>query len=228
MDISTNFDLEKKEEHHHHWLLPGSIRCIVVGPSGCDKTNLLFNLLLKKGHLNFDCVHLYSKTLGQDKYQILRDWAEDLKEVVGREVVTFHNNSDDIIEVEALDPKERSIMLFDDVLDANQSPIEKYFTRGRHGGADSFYLTQKYFHVPNIIRENANLIIIFAMKGKSLSNIHTSILDEDEIPLKEFKDFCRKCWSQPYGVAVIDLDSDAFNGKYRCGFDRFYTPKSSN
>jgi len=37
MDIT---DLIPKEEdkHRHHWLLPGSIRCVIVGRSRCGKT----------------------------------------------------------------------------------------------------------------------------------------------------------------------------------------------
>lgn len=227
MDITTNFDLDKKVEHHHHWLLPASIRCIIVGRSNCGKTNLLFNLLLKKGHLNFDRAHLYSKSLGQDKYQLLRDWAEDLKEAAGKEVVTFHSNSDDVIEVDALDPKERSVMLFDDVMNEKQGPIVDFFSRGRHRGADCFYLTQSYFHIPRHgIRENANLFILFPQDVRNMAAIHNTHASV-EMPYEEFREFCRQCWSQPYGVAVIDLDRDAFNGKYRCGFDRFYIPKSS-
>jgi len=190
MDISTNFDLEKKEDHHHHWLLPGSIRCIVVGPSGCGKTNLLLNLLLKKGYLNFDRLHLYSKSLEQSKYQFLREWAEALGEAAGKEVASFHSNSDDIIEVEALDPKERSIMIFDDVLDAKQGPIEKYFTRGRHGGADSFYLTQDYYRIPKQgIRSNVNFLILFDLGDKDMRAIHDTFVRRD-MPLREFGQFC--------------------------------------
>ena len=113
----TNFDLESsKRKTHHHWLLPSSIRCIICGPSGCGKTNLLLNLLLKKGYLKFDRLHLYSKSLGQEKYQFLRDWATMLKEIAGREVASFHSSSDDIIPIEDLDKEERSIMIFDDVM----------------------------------------------------------------------------------------------------------------
>ena len=64
-----NFDLNKvKDKPYHHWLLPSSIRCVICGPSGCGKTNLMLNLLPNKGYLNFDRLHLYSRSLGQEKY----------------------------------------------------------------------------------------------------------------------------------------------------------------
>jgi len=157
----------------------------------------------------------------------LRDWAETLEQVAGKEVASFHSNADEIIPVESLDKKECSIMVFDDVMLEKQTPIEKYFCQGRHGGADCFYLTQNYFRIPKqAIRDNANLVVFFSQDGKNIRAIHDAFVAGD-MPFDEFRDFCRSCWDQPYAFAVIDLTSKAFNGKYRCGFDRFYIPKSS-
>ena len=66
-------------------------------------------------------------------------------------------------------------MVFDDVmLEKNQTPIEKYFSQGRHGGADSLYLCQSYFRIPKqAIRDNANLLILFKQDAKNLRAIKT-------------------------------------------------------
>ena len=228
-----NFDIEQDDgTRHHHWLLPPSIRCIICGPSGCGKTNLLLNFLLNKGFLRFDRLHLYSKSLGQDKYQFLRDWATELEKVAGKEVASFHSSSEDIIPVESLCKHRehhdgRSIMVFDDVMLEKQEPIEKYFTMGRHGGADCFYLTQNYFRIPKqAIRDNANLIILFNQDSKNLRAIHDTFVGGD-MPFDEFRKFFSECAGEPYGFAVIDLTSKVYDGKYRCGFDRFYKPMAS-
>lgn len=223
----TNFDLEVKDKPHHHWLLPSSIRCVVCGPSGCGKTNLLINLLLKKGYLNYNRLHVYSRSLGQEKYQFLRDWAEALAAVANKEVASFHASSDDIIPVESLNKEERSIMVFDDVMHEKQPPIEKYFCQGRHGGADCFYLTQNYYRIPKqAIRDNCNLLILFRQDTKNMRGIHDSFVSGD-MDFDEFRRYCKECWDEPFGFAVIDLTSEPYNRKYRCGFDRIYTPKSS-
>ena len=121
----------------------------------------------------------------------------------------------------------RSIMVFDDVMLEKQEPIEKYFTMGRHGGADCFYLTQNYFRIPKqAIRDNANLIILFNQDSKNLRAIHDTFVGGD-MPFDEFRKFFSECAGQPYGFAVIDLTSKVYDGKYRCGFDRFYKPMAS-
>jgi len=146
MEIA-NFDLESKGKSQHHWLLPNSIRCIICGLSACRKTNLMLNLLLQRGYLNYDRLYIYSKTLGQQKYQFLGDRTEGLKQFTKKEVALFQSSADDIIPVDKLDPKERSIMVSDDVMKEKQGPIEDYFCFARHGGADCFYLTQIYFRI---------------------------------------------------------------------------------
>jgi len=89
----------------------------------------------KGGYLNYDRLHIYPKTLDQEKYQILRDWTKAVKQLSKKEVAV----AGDIIPADKLNSKERSIMVFDDVMIEKQGPIEKYFCLGRHGGADCFY-----------------------------------------------------------------------------------------
>ena len=116
------------------------------------KTNLLMNLLIRPGFLNYDRLHIYSKSLHQPKYQllVLQEWALQINSCANASaIITFHTCSD-IIPVEELNPQQRTIMVFDDVmLEKNQTPIEKYFSQGRHGEADCFYLCQSYFRIPN-------------------------------------------------------------------------------
>ena len=50
-DLSWNENISKR---FNHPLLPRSIRGIIVGKSGCGKTTLLLNLLLRCGWLDYD------------------------------------------------------------------------------------------------------------------------------------------------------------------------------
>ena len=53
-------------------LLPRSIRGIIVGKSGCGKTTLLLNLLLRPGWLDYDNLCVFEKSLFQPEYRILK------------------------------------------------------------------------------------------------------------------------------------------------------------
>ena len=68
-DLSWNENLSKRFKNP---LLPRSIRGLIVGKSGCGKTTLLLNLLLKPGWLDYDTLFVFGKSLFQPEYKILR------------------------------------------------------------------------------------------------------------------------------------------------------------
>lgn len=225
-----NFDVENKGTKGHHFLLPPSIRCVICGPSGCGKTNLILNLLINKDdtddYLKYDQLYIYSKSLSQDKYVFLRKYFDEIHEQTGRALAHFYSSADDIIPPEDLNSELKNILVFDDVMLEKQTVVEKFFSQGRHGNADCFYLCQSYFRIPKqVIRDNANLIVLFNQDIKHLRAIFDTFVSGD-MPFDEFNKFYSKCVGGPYGFCVIDLTSPPYNGKYRSQFDNFYIPYS--
>ena len=68
-DLSWN---EVTSRRFNQPLLPRSIRGIIVGKSGCGKTTLLLNLLLRQGWLDYDNLCVFGKSLFQPEYRILK------------------------------------------------------------------------------------------------------------------------------------------------------------
>ena len=68
-DLSWNESITKR---FNNPLLPRSIRGIIVGKSGCGKTTLLLNLLLRPGWLDYDNLCVFGKSLFQPEYRILK------------------------------------------------------------------------------------------------------------------------------------------------------------
>ena len=73
-DLSWNESITKR---FNNPLLPRSIRGIIVGKSGCGKTTILLNLLLRPGWLDYDNLCVFGRSLFQPEYQILKKAFEE-------------------------------------------------------------------------------------------------------------------------------------------------------
>ena len=90
-DLSWNEVVSKR---FNHSLLPRSIRGIIVGKSGCGKTTLLLNLLLRPGWLDYDNLFVFGKSLFQPEYRILKKaFEEELPKVY---ILRLFNMRDEI------------------------------------------------------------------------------------------------------------------------------------
>ena len=231
--------------------LPRSIRGIIVGKSGCGKTTLLLNLLLKPDWLDYDNLSVFGKSLFQPEYQILKKaFEEELPKeyilrlfnmrdeiqnsqippslVVQEWAISIKNNffetASDVPDPRDLNSEDKNLMIFDDLLLEKQNKCKCYYIRGRHSNVDCFYLSQNYFKLPRqTIRENANFICLFPQDLKNINHIYNDHVG-DVMTKEEFRKFCKKCWEKPHGFAVIDLTSKKDSGKYRSGFDNLFIP----
>ena len=86
MEIADSSWNEVTSRRFNHPLLPRSIRGIIVGKSGCGKTTLLLNLLLRPGWLDYDKLCVFGKSFFQPEYRILKKAFEEnlLKECLLR------------------------------------------------------------------------------------------------------------------------------------------------
>ena len=69
--IGLSWKIDKIKRNNSK-LLPKSIRGIIVGRSGCGKTTLLLNLLLRPGWLDYNNLQVFGKSLLQTEYKIMR------------------------------------------------------------------------------------------------------------------------------------------------------------
>lgn len=199
----------------HSILLPNSIRCIICGPSNCGKTNVMISLLLNENGLKFHNIYLYSKTAFQPKYLFLEEVIRYIPEI---KLFLFQDEKNVIPPHDALT---KSIFIFDDVVCENQSDIRNYFSMGRHKKIDCFYLSQTYSKIPKqLIRDNANLLVIFKQDDVNLKHIYDEHVNSD-MSWHRFKSMATDIWKEKYACLIINKDCELDKGRYRKYFDIF-------
>lgn len=177
------------ETFRKHGVLFGgnSKRVLVVGRSGCGKTNALLSLLEHPNGLRFENVYLYSKSLYQPKYRYLKLLLEPIREIGYWEFT----DGEDIVPPQEIKPN--SVIIFDDVVSCDPDIIKSYFCFGRHRNTDCFYLCQTYSSIPKqLIRDNANLIIMFQQDLTNLKHIYNDHVGAD-MSFEELKKVCAYC-----------------------------------
>ena len=154
------------------------LRQLIVGSSGCDKTYLMNHILHLKKPDNYN--HKVSKSISNIK------------------APTSDEN-------QPLENYENSTVVFDDMLLSRQeSNKDLFFTRGRHGNNDIFFISQSYFHLPkNTIRDNTNRNILFKQTLRDIILLFHDIAGLD-MNLEDWKQLCRKTWENAYDYLQID------------------------
>lgn len=212
---NDDFEGNNQQIKKHGFLFPPTIRCLIVGPSNCGKTNVMINLIEHENGLKFENVYVYSKSLYQPKYQYLEKL---LKPIKGIGYFAFSASENILHPSEA---KKNSLFIFDDVSCNKQDVIREYFSMGRHNHIDSFYLCQTYAKIPkHLIRDNANFLILFKQDAMNLKHVYSDHVGSD-CSFDNFKALCSLCWETPYGFLCISKDGKLNEGRYRRGFDHY-------
>lgn len=218
-----NFDTDRVDQRNtkHHFLLP-DCHYMLVGPTGCGKTNTLCNMILQ--WLNADKITIYTINPDQDKYQMLADFFDAIKEETDEDILNIEN-PEDVIPVEELDVDDNKVIIFDDIkIDKkNMDTVKEYFSLSRNKKCNCIYLCQSYYDVPKYIRRNTKCFCLFP----SLDNRDVREIASDHrksIKRTEFEQIYKKATEEPYKFMCLDKTAKHVPEMYRRDFDGFYMP----
>ena len=162
---------------------------IIIGQTGCSKTNLLFNILT----LNpvFQKIFIFTKE-PEAKYNfLLKKFPQDVK-------IFYKNDEYDLDSL--IKGNLQTACIFDDQL-SDDKKIVNWFIRSRKKNCSNFFLTHSYFKMSKTLRLNVNYIILFKIPKSQLSQIY---IDQ---PINIDKELFYKIVSElnKYENIIIDL-----------------------
>lgn len=198
-------------------IFPIPLRCLIVGSSGSGKTTLIWNIITKRW-VPYTNVYIFSRSVEQQAYQLLKKMFEDIAIEIGEQVAYFFDNCENIISVD--DCAEDSLVIFDDCVLENQKKIKQYYVRGRHRNISCVYLSQCYTLVDiKVVRNNLNFVCVFKQNDHYTKKIYDDMVCPD-MAYDKFQAICKKCWNGDYGFLSINLTEKCHEGKYRMNLNK--------
>lgn len=193
LDTADNPNFE-----NHKLKLP--FRMCVVAPSGSGKTNFLCNLI----HL-FSCgakgtfadITIITRNKDEPLYRWITDKCDQIQVKEG-----LSNTP----QLDKMDKDLNHLVVWDDlVLSKDLSMVENYYIRARKLNCSVIFLSQSFFRIPKIIRNNCNYMVILKLSGNRevnmiLSEFGLGITKEELLQIYEY------ATAEKFSPLVIDMD----------------------
>lgn len=211
-----------KETYNPHYAkhkikLP--FRAVIVGSSGSGKTNTLLSLIAMMNE-TFSKIVIVTKNKDEPLYNFLRDKTGGDKSMV--QILEFDKSGIPDINKE-FSPEHNSLLVFDDLVNQTakeQQPIADAFIRARKRGCSLIYISQSFYGVPKLIRNN--LTHIFLKQVSSMKNL-VMIARECalDIPKERLIQMYREATKDRMNFILFDLDAPD-EEKFRNGFYDYF------
>jgi hypothetical protein len=194
--------------HLHKLKLP--FRMCIVAPSGSGKTNFLINVLKlfcsgDKG--TFQTINIITRNKDEPLYR----W---ISSVCDQIIIT-----EGLSTTPALDKFEKEknhLVVFDDlVLSKDLSTVENYYIRARKLNCSVIFISQSYFRIPKIIRNNCSYMVLLKLSGNREVNL---ILSEFGLGVSkdELTEIYKYATSEKFSPLLIDLEESP-DARFRKG-----------
>lgn len=203
----------------HHITIP--FRMCIIGRSGAGKTQTLMNLI-KTMSGTFEKIYIITKNSDEPIYNWVKDKFKDTKEIEVREGV------ENLPEIDKLDKDVQSLIVMDDLVgERNQKPMEQYFIRARKKNASMVYISQSYYAIPKMIRNNMTYLII-----KQVSSMKNLVMISREFSLgldkKQLTEVYNHATTEIPSFLMIDLEGEP-KYRFRKNFTEYYElPEDDN
>lgn len=198
-------------------------RMLIIGASGTGKTSTLLNLI-KQMDNTFAKIHVILKSAQEPLYQYLHEATGGDK----TKMVTLDEyDKKGLPPLDQFNSEDNNLIVLDDLItlsEKQQKPISEYFIRARKKNISVVYLSQSFYMIPRLIRQNVQYIILkqvastrnllLIMKECSLGASKEEMIEMYKDATKEFTSFL-----------LLDLDNP--KRSFRKNFDSYYELEES-
>lgn len=213
--IPEKFLLKQHNPYYdtHHIKLP--FRMLIAGGSGAGKTQTLLSLIYNMPN-TFENIFITTKNKDEPLYNYLDEKFEKKGGVKITEI-----DKDGLPDLDKLDKTQQNLIVMDDLVgEKNQRPMEQFFLRARKKNCSMVYISQSYYAVPKMIRNNLTYLII--KQVSSMKNL-TMIAREYDLGMDKNKltQMYNDATADKQNFLLIDLDGDP-KQRFRKGFNEYY------
>ena len=191
----------------HHLKLP--FRMCIVAPSGSGKTNFLCNLigLFSKGKGTFQTITIITKNKDEPLYKWITSKSDQ---------IVIKEGLSNTPALDKYDKDFNHLLVWDDlVLSKDLSMVENYYIRARKLNVSVIFISQSYFRIPKIIRNNCSYMVLLKLSGQREVNV---ILSEFGLGVtkEELIEIYKYATSEKFSPLLIDLEAES-NKRFRKG-----------
>jgi len=182
-------------------------RMLIIGSSGSGKTNFLLDLIHKMSG-TFTNIVICLRSKDEPLYNFLES---KIKEGLEFHEIQTAGNIPDLDTLE-----DQTLIVFDDLINSGkdvQAKIAEYYIRARKKHVSCVYISQSYFAIPKLIRQQANYIVL-----KKINSSKDLVLILREFPLDIKLDELKSIYaSASKGIEqflMIDINRSEFRKNY--------------
>jgi hypothetical protein len=202
---------DNPNKHLHGFDLP--FRMCIVAPSSSGKTNLLVNMVMLfcQGKGTFQKINIVTRDKESDP---LYRWLESKSPSI---IISDGLSSIPKMDAKTYDKDTNSLLVLDDlVLSKNLSAVEEVYIRGRKLGISVIFISQSYFKIPTVIRQNCSYMVILKLSGVRDARL---ILSEFSLGVtkEELMEIYEHATAEKFSPLIIDLAAPK-ESRFRKGF----------
>jgi hypothetical protein len=199
---NPNFNLHK---------LKIPFRMCVVAPSGSGKTNYLVNLIRifssgDKG--TFQTINIITRNKDEPLYKWITSKCDQ---------IVIKEGLSNTPPLDKFDKDFNHLVVWDDlVLSKDLTMVENYYIRARKLNVSVVFISQSYFKIPKIIRNNCSYMVLLKLSGNREVNV---ILSEFGLGItkEELLAVYKYATAEKMSPLLIDMEADPTD-RFRKGF----------